>query len=120
MLVAGGDNCSGVALASWDLWSAEGIVSSTAANQLSEARASLTATAIADGTVLLAGGGSKTAELFKAADLSVTKLPSMLAARSGHTATLLPTGEVLITGDDVQQLTDILAHRQPDTGAEDA
>jgi hypothetical protein len=23
-------------------------------------------------------------------------------------------GEVLITGDDVQQLTDILAHRQPD------
>jgi len=28
-------------------------------------------------------------------------------------------GEVLITGDDVQQLTDILAHRQPDSGSED-
>ena len=26
-------------------------------------------------------------------------------------------GEVLITGDDVQQLTDILAHRQPDGDA---
>jgi hypothetical protein len=28
-------------------------------------------------------------------------------------------GEVLITGEDVQQLTDILAHRQPGTGSED-
>ncbi len=28
-------------------------------------------------------------------------------------------GEVLITGDDVQQLTDILAHRQPDPAAGD-
>ena len=26
-------------------------------------------------------------------------------------------GEMTITGDDVQQLTDILAHRQPDTSA---
>jgi hypothetical protein len=29
-------------------------------------------------------------------------------------------GEVLITGEDVQRLTDILAHRQPDNEAEDA
>jgi hypothetical protein len=28
-------------------------------------------------------------------------------------------GEVLITGEDVQQLTDILAHRQPDPSAGD-
>ena len=28
-------------------------------------------------------------------------------------------GEVLITGEDVQQLTDILAHRQPDPSTED-
>ena len=92
VLIAGGDNCSGTALASWDLWSADGVVSSTASNSLSEARASLTATMVADGTVLLAGGGSKTAELFKLEGLSVTKLPSMLAARTGHTATLLPSG----------------------------
>jgi hypothetical protein len=29
-------------------------------------------------------------------------------------------GEVMITGEDVQQLTDILAHRQPDTDSEEA
>ena len=28
-------------------------------------------------------------------------------------------GEVLITGDDVQQLTDILAHRQPESESQD-
>ena len=28
-------------------------------------------------------------------------------------------GEVLITGDDVQQLTDILAHRQPESDSQD-
>ena len=28
-------------------------------------------------------------------------------------------GEVLITGEDVQQLTNILANRQPDPGSED-
>jgi large repetitive protein len=92
VLVAGGDDCAGSALASWDLWSADAVTSSTAANQLSEARASPTATVVADGTVLIAGGGSAAAELFKLADLSVTKLPSMLAARSGHTSTLLPAG----------------------------
>ena len=29
-------------------------------------------------------------------------------------------GEVLITGDDVKQLTDILAHRQPEPEADEA
>ena len=28
-------------------------------------------------------------------------------------------GEIMITGDDVQQLTDILAHRQPEPGTQD-
>jgi hypothetical protein len=90
VLVAGGDDCSANALASWDLWSADGIVSSTAANQMSEPRASLTATVIDGGTVLLAGGGTSSADLFK--DSSISKTAPMSAARSGHSATLLPAG----------------------------
>jgi protocatechuate 3,4-dioxygenase beta subunit len=84
VLIASGDDCSGNALASWDLWTAGKVTS----GQLSRPRASLTATALPDGSVLLAGGG--TAELFHAG--SVSALPPMLAVRAGHTATLLGQG----------------------------
>jgi hypothetical protein len=92
VLVAGGDDCTAnaTALASWDLWSADAIVSSTAANQMSEPRASLTATVIAGGTVLLAGGGTSSADLFKGN--SIEKTAPMSAIRSGHSATLLAAG----------------------------
>jgi len=70
-----------------------------AANELSGRRASLTATPLPDGRVLLAGGQG--ADLFDLADLSMTKLPPMLASRAGHTATLLPAGSKACGGSCV-------------------
>jgi hypothetical protein len=92
VLVAGGDDCAGTALSSWDLWSASGVVSSTAANGLIEPRMYATATTLPDGRVLLAGGGTSSAELFDPSTLTMALLPSMSAARTGHTATMLPAG----------------------------
>ena len=103
VLLAGGDDCSGGgALASWILWdgtsptTAAHPIPSTFANQLSEPRTLLTATVVAAGTVLLAGGGTASADLFtlgpSVADSSVAPVGPMSAVRSGHTATLLTTG----------------------------
>ncbi|MEY2609162.1 MAG: hypothetical protein QOH31_7059 [Verrucomicrobiota bacterium] len=63
-----------------------------------------TATALADGTVLLAGGlgagaDQNTAEIFDPKTGSFTLLTATLAtARETHTATLLPDGTVLVAG----------------------
>jgi hypothetical protein len=63
-------------------------------------RNSHTATALTDGTVLLAGGaGLATAEKYDPGTGKFTPTTgSMSVARDGHTATLLKTGKVLITG----------------------
>jgi hypothetical protein len=92
VLVAGGDDCAGAALSSWDLWSASGVISSAAANALVEPRSFATATALPDGRVLLAGGGTSSAELFDPSTLTTALLPSMSAVRTGHTASLLSAG----------------------------
>ena len=68
------------------------------------------ATALADGRVLLAGGtdggGIVNAEIFDPANLSSTPIAEkMISPRYGHTATLLPTGKVLICGG--QSLTGV-------------
>jgi hypothetical protein len=76
---------------------------------LNVARAGHTATELADGRVLVAGGhafdadGSKTylksAELWDPKTGGFVVLPaSMTAARTGHVASLLPDGKVLLTG----------------------
>jgi WD40 repeat protein len=61
------------------------------------------ATVLADGRVLLAGGtdggGIVNAEIFDPATLNSTPVAAtMFTPRYGHTATLLPTGKVLICG----------------------
>src|SRR3990172_1267251 len=72
---------------------------------LGQARAAHTATLLADGKVLIAGGKDAagqalaTAELFDPATGVYSPLPApMPAAVWGHTATLLADGRVLITG----------------------
>jgi hypothetical protein len=50
------------------------------------------------GKVLIAGWGNATAELFDPTTGKFAATGSMLAARVGHTATLLSTGKVLVTG----------------------
>jgi hypothetical protein len=63
-----------------------------------------TATLLADGRVLVAGGTASTdltvasAELYDPATGTFIPTGSMAVAREGHTATLLPDGRVLVTG----------------------
>ena len=61
-----------------------------------------TATRLADGTVLVAGGfgtsSQATAERYDPATNTWTSAGSMREGRVGHTATLLPNGKVLVAG----------------------
>jgi serine/threonine protein kinase len=72
---------------------------------MASARSSQTATLLADGRVLIAGGldfSSRTvfatAELFSPKTGTFSSIGSMSTARDGHTATLLSDGRVLIAG----------------------
>ena len=63
----------------------------------------VTATLLADGKVLVAGGGSPTlpaAELYDPGTGSWSATAKMLAVRVSHTATLLPDGKVLVAGGE--------------------
>jgi hypothetical protein len=71
-------------------WSSAGV--------LAHARADHTATLLADGTVVVAGGGSADVELFDPASNGWRSGARLSADRSLHTASLLPSGRVLIAG----------------------
>jgi N-acetylneuraminic acid mutarotase len=76
----------------------------TATGSLNTPRNSHTATLLANGQVLVAGGKStagtilSSAELYNPVSGTWTITGSMSAARMTHTATLLPNGEVLVAG----------------------
>lgn len=70
---------------------------------MSVSRAAHTATALADGRVLIAGGftekgSAKGAEIYSPQTGGYSSLPPMLTTRHSHTATRLPDGRVLIAG----------------------
>jgi large repetitive protein len=65
---------------------------------MSVARAGQTATLLGDGKVLVAGGGTATAELYNPASATFTATGSMSTARRDATATLLGNGDVLVAG----------------------
>jgi hypothetical protein len=82
-----------------------------ATGAMSTARVGHAATVLQDGRVLVAGGANKmfgdgmkvfaTAELYNPAKRRFANTGAMLEARTGHTATLLANGKVLIAcGDD--------------------
>jgi hypothetical protein len=109
VLIAGGGNIggsypalSGNASATAEVYDpASGTFSAT--GKMVTGREGQTATLLANGTVLIAGGwtGSSaiaSAELYDPATGSFTLTGSMSAARTEHTATELPDGRVLITG----------------------
>ena len=107
MLLVGGENAISTVLASAELYDPSTGTFATVANSLNNGRTGATATLLNDGTVLILGGSSNgpaggaltTAEIYDPVAGTFTTLTHALnTARLGHTATLLPTGKVLIAG----------------------
>jgi hypothetical protein len=105
VLIAGDTNAVDVgtgALASAELYDPNtGTFSPT--SSMATARRGYTATLLADGRVLVAGGKAEPAELASAVLYdpktgTFSPTGSMATAREGHTATLLPDGRVLVIG----------------------
>jgi Kelch motif protein len=72
----------------------------TATGSMRQARTAFTATRLADGRVLVAGGDGDftAAELYDPDTDRWSATGSMAQGRIGHTATLMPDGSVLVTG----------------------
>jgi len=70
----------------------------TAAGTLTYPRASHTTTRLADGTILIAGGGSAYVERCDVDGLNCAQAGTMAFDRSAHTATLLADSTVLLAG----------------------
>jgi N-acetylneuraminic acid mutarotase len=111
VLVAGGDAPSGPGAIGWAHADLYNPVTETwvAAATMVTPRLSHTATLLPDGRVLVSGGrehGGAESALFQDAELydpatgRWAATAAMVQARSGHTATLLPNGTVLVTGGD--------------------
>lgn len=74
-----------------------------ASTAMTAPRAGAVATTLADGSVLVTGGSTRsltvrTAERFDAATGTFTRLPDLTTDRYFHTSTRLPSGKVLIAG----------------------
>ncbi len=82
------DPCASAPHASW-----------VATSDMHEARTRHTATLLKDGTVLVAGGGVASAELYDPRDGSWTMTGPLSRVWGGQTAILLPSGKVLVLGN---------------------
>jgi hypothetical protein len=112
VLVAGGSTLSSPAGQSSAERYDPGSKSWIRATDMGMVRQGHTATLLADGRVLVVGGGSEvrlaegpphsaTAELYDPASGRWTATGSLTMARSGHTATALPDGRVLVVGGSI-------------------
>jgi hypothetical protein len=98
VLLAGGLDDLGRALASGEVYDPSTGTFTSTANNMPNKASNFTATLLGNGTVLLAGGGNASAQLYNPATNSFSGTGGMSAQRSNHTATLLPNGQVLIAG----------------------
>ena len=105
VLVSGGFDSSSLAVAAAELYD-PATAAWTAASAMVIARSSPTATLLANGKVLVSGGQTSlvrptslaSAELYDPATNRWSAAGSLATARSVHTATLLPSGKVLVAG----------------------
>ena len=102
LIVGGFDDSSQKTTVSAELYDPEA-GSFTATGSLSQARFGQTATLLADGRVLVAGGQSRalalnSAEVYDPRTGAFATTGSMAQSRFGLTATLLPNGQVLVAG----------------------
>ncbi|HJV22389.1 MAG TPA: kelch repeat-containing protein [Holophagaceae bacterium] len=106
VLIIGGQDAGNAALASMELFDPADNQFHAVATTLANARYRHTATKLLDGTVLIWGGGFNLPERYHPADGSMGGAggpgagfpPYLPLDRTFHTATLLPNGQVLITG----------------------
>jgi hypothetical protein len=99
----------------------------TSVGSMTMARAHHAAAGLPDGRVLICGGAGAappggvtplhvTAEVFDPATGRFTAAGNMMTTRSGHTATLLDTGQVLVTSQGTAELFDAATSRFTRTG----
>ena len=100
VLIAGGEDSTGTALSSTEIYSPSTQLFTPGPGPLSVARAGLTSTLLPNGKILMAGGsGLKTAELYDpTTGSSVPTSGNMSVDRTNHTATLMLDGNVLMAG----------------------
>jgi hypothetical protein len=106
VLVAGGWTSAGDSLATAEVYDPVGNSWAATTSPMSVKRDFGTCTLLPNGKVLVAGGGlgttpssvTPTADLYDPATGRFSPTGSMAAKRIGHTATLLASGEVLVTG----------------------
>jgi hypothetical protein len=98
VLVAGGQDASGKALANAEVYDPAAGTFAATSNAMPNKAVAATATLLGNGKVLLAGGGNSSTQIYDPATNTWSNSGGMAAQRSWHTATLLPNGKVLIAG----------------------
>jgi hypothetical protein len=107
LIVPAGCGCNPAPQLHAELWSlVDGLGQVTSVQSLELVRVGHTATMLADGRILIAGGSTNPfkngstglAEVWDPIAGTITPTGSMHVARAGHVATLLPDGRVLVIG----------------------
>ncbi len=110
VLIAGGENASGLVIQAEIFDPSAGTFSVT--GNLNNSRADHSATRLADGRVLIAGGRSdlgalNTTEIFDPTSGTFTGGPNLNNARSGQSATVLGDGRIVLAGGDASGSVEI-------------